>query len=258
MSDYLQSAFTLADDLRSRAAFTKEPTSGGMLTAGTYGFDYGYSRLGKHKEQYAHFKSWTYTAIRAIAQRIAGQDIFVGRIGSTPQRSKLTLPNCLKSIGDRVEPLTTHPLLLALSDPNPLQVRWSLMYSVAAGLLLTGRAHLWLTADDTSKLQLWPIPAHWLRPSDPMHGSWYLRPDHSSDEYEIANEDIATFALPDPSTPFGCVSPLQSQAAAVSIDENIQQTQFDLFKSGVHPQLAIRVGKVGTGNDSQRPVLTAE
>src|SRR3954452_611393 len=106
MSDYLTTAFALADDLRSRATFSKAAdTSGGMLTAGTFGFDYGYSRLGKNKEQYAHFKSWTYTAIRAIAQRIAGQDIFVGRIASTPQRSKLSLPNCLKSVGTRVEPL---------------------------------------------------------------------------------------------------------------------------------------------------------
>jgi phage portal protein BeeE len=261
MTDYLQSAFTLADDLRSRAAFSKgADTSAGMLTAGTYGFDYGMSKLTKHKEQYHHYKSWTYTAIRAIAQRIAGQDIFVGRVVSTPTRNKLTLPGCLKSLGSRIEPLDSHPLLIALADPNPLQVRWSLMNSTAASLLLTGRSHWWLTADENGKLQVWPIPAHWLRPADPMQGSWLLRPDYSSDEYEIANEDIATFMLPDPSTPFGCISPLQTQAAAVSIDENIQRTQFDIFKSGINPQLAIRVGKLpgmATG-DGERPVLSAE
>lgn len=98
-----------------------------------------------------------------------------------------------------------------------------------------------------------------------MQTSWYLRADNSSDECEIANEDIASFCLPDPSSPFGCVSPLQTQAAAVSIDENIQRTQFDLFKSGIHPQVAIRVGKVpGTSGDfrttdaGERQVLTAE
>jgi phage portal protein BeeE len=261
MTDYLQAAFDDAENLRSRAAFSKgADTSAGMLTAGTYGFDYGMSKLTKHKEQYHHFKSWTYTAIRAIAQRIAGQDIFVGRIQSTPTRSKLTLPGRLKSLGTRVEPLETHPLLIALADPNPLQVQWSLLYSTAASILLTGRSHWWLTADENGKLQVWPIPAHWLRPSDPMQGSWLLRPDYSSDEYEIANEDVASFMLPDPSTPFGCVSPLQTQAAAVSIDENITRTQFDIFKSGINPQLAIRVGKVPgmTGGDNERPVLTAE
>lgn len=132
-----------------------------MLTGSTFGYDAGYSKLTQSKEQYAHYSGWSYTAIRAIAQRIAGQDIFVGRIQSTPSRRKLTLPGCSKSLGSRVEPLESHPLLLALSDPNPLQVRWPLMYSTAASLLLTGRSHWWLTADESGKLQVWPIPAHW-------------------------------------------------------------------------------------------------
>jgi phage portal protein BeeE len=254
MSDYLQSAFTLADDLRQRAAFAKQAdTSAAMLTSGTWGYDHGYSKLTKHKEQYSHFTGWTYTAIRAIAQRIAGQALCVGRIGK-PTRRKLA---------DKIEPLETHPLLVALNDPNPLQVRWSLMYSTAASLLLTGRSHWWIDSDG-GKLSIWPIPAHWLRASDPMRGSWYLRPDYSTSEFELANDDVASFMLPDPSSPFGSVSPLQTQAAAVSIDENIQRTQFDVFKSGVHPQLAIRVGKLpGSPTDyrtgtAERPVLTAE
>lgn len=261
MNDALQNAFATADGLRASFASAKSANvSDSVLAGNTYGFDRGYSKLTQAREQYGHNRGWVYTAIRSIAQTVARQPLCVGRIGRPSQR-KLLVPDWLKSMADNVEPIESHPLLLALSDPNPVMVRWSLMSSTVGSLLLTGRSHWWLH-DDGDGLQVWPIPAHWLRPSDPLRGSWFMRPDNSTDEVEIGNEDVATFMLPDPATPFGCISPLQSQAAAVSIDESIQRTQFDVFKSGVHPQLAVRVGRhPGSSNafdDRQRPVLTAD
>src|SRR5688572_29988735 len=117
-TDYLQTAFELADSLRLSASMKAADTSGGaMLTSGTFGFDHGHSKLTKHKEQYAHFTGWTYTAISRIAQKIAGQTLCVGRLSTRPTRRKLALPGCLKSMGDKIEPLESHPLLVALADP---------------------------------------------------------------------------------------------------------------------------------------------
>ena len=69
--------------------------SGGMLGYG--------QRLVKHDEQYKHNVGWAYVATRAIAWRIAGQDVCVGRIGRRGRKS-------IKALGDNVTPLDTHPL----------------------------------------------------------------------------------------------------------------------------------------------------
>jgi hypothetical protein len=65
MNDYLQSAFALADDLRSRA--TKAPDTSAMLTGGTYGFDPGYSKLTKAKEQYSHYRGLLMNTLAIIS-----------------------------------------------------------------------------------------------------------------------------------------------------------------------------------------------
>src|SRR4051812_31301929 len=115
----LESAFTLADDLRSRAAFAKAADTSGsaVLTGGSYSGAVGYNSLGQAREQYAHNKGWVYVAVKAIAQRIAGQSVYVGRIQSRPSGRKLILPRSFKSVGEYIEPLPTHELLTALNDP---------------------------------------------------------------------------------------------------------------------------------------------
>src|SRR5205823_2678694 len=93
-----------------------------------------------------------------------------------------------------------------------------------------------------------------------LHESWILRPDYSTEEFTLANDDVPSFTLPDPSNPFGAISPLQSQAAAVSTDESIQTAQYRSFTDGIVPALMLRVGKLPgmTPGDGERPVLTAE
>jgi phage portal protein BeeE len=231
--------------------------AGSMLTGGVHGVGIRQSKLSRAAEQYRHFHGWSYVAIRAIASRIAGQDVFVARVGPKRKPSqKLLLPKSLKSIGQRLEPLDNHALLDALDNPNPLMVRWSLMFSTVASMLLTGRGFWWFS-ETADGLQVWPIPSHWMEPKDVMRGSWLLKPFGGIEEHEIAGEDVAAFMLPDPSNPFGSISPLQTQAKAVATDEEIQNSQHRAFVNGVNPGLMIRVGKVpGMGGDAQRPVLT--
>lgn len=258
-------ALTLAfaDADRSYNAAKQSGTQpGAALTGGGLGgVSLQSSKLTKAAEQYKHFRGWSYVAISRIASKIAGQDLFVGKVlAKSRPGSKLVLPNFAKSLGTRFEPLPSHKLIATIDAPNPLMVRWSLMFSTVASLLLTGRAFWWL-ADTADGLQIWPIPSSWIEPTDNLRGSWKLRPPGQVEPIEVDGQSIVPFLLPDPSDPFGSVSPLQSQALAVSTDESIQRCQFDSFARGVFPQLAVRIG---TGNadpvlgPSAKPVLTPE
>lgn len=259
MSDALTQAFSDVDRSYFAAKSATGSTAAAALTSGVQGVGFQSSKLTKAAEQYQHFHGWPYVAIRAIASKISGQDIFVGKVLKQPKPGrKLELPGFAKSLGTRVEPLETHPLLSAIDCPNPLMVRWSLMFSTVASLMLTGRSYWWLT-EGVEGLQIWPIPSHWIEPTDPLRGGWKLRTPGNATPIELPAEDVVPFVLPDPSDPFGSVSPLQSQALAVSSDEAIQRSQHDSFKNGIYPQLAVRVGSLqGTGGQQgERPVLTA-
>jgi phage portal protein BeeE len=254
--DYLNDAFSQSATIYANCKAAVATAPGGVLASGTTGLNLNPSSLNKAAEQYRHNRGWVFVAVRAISSRIAGQDIFVGKVAAKPTRKKLHLPNHLKSIGDKLAPVEHHEFLEALCDPNPIMVRWSLMFSTVASMLLTGRGYWW-TSETPDGLQIWPIPSHWIEPGDLLRGTWKLRPT-GMDEHELPAEAIVPFVLPDPSNPFGSVSPLQSQAAAVSTDEEIQAAQFRAFQNGINPGLMIRVGKLPgmTGGDGQRPVLT--
>lgn len=259
--DRLAKAFSETDRMFHNATKAVGSNPGSMLTGGLQGIGVQRSNLGRAKEQYLHYRGWSYVAIRAIASRIAGQDLFIARVARKPKPGrKLFLPSSFKSLGDRLEPLESHVLLNAIDNPNPLMVRWSLLYSTVASMMLTGRGFWWFT-ETRDGLQVWPLPSHWMEPGDPFRGTWKLKPFGGIEEHEIPGEDVAAFMLPNPADPFGSISPLQSQALAVATDEEIQNAQFRAFVNGIHPGLMIRVGKLpGMPGDSsgQRPVLTPE
>jgi phage portal protein BeeE len=250
--DALSNAFAAVD--RSHAHACKAVANvGPMLTAGLPNLGLQWSSLSKAKEQYAHaFTGWSFVAIRAIASRIAGQPVCVGRLAKAPKTGR-------KMAAGFVDPLGSHPFLDVVAAPNPVMVQWSLVFSTVASLLATGRAAWWLP-ETQGGLQLWPLPTTWLEPADPFRSAWKLRPFGGIQSYDIAGEDICSFLLPDPSNPLESISPLQSQALAISTDEEIQASQFRAFVNGVHPGLMIRVGKLPgmAGQPGERPVLTPE
>ncbi|MDZ4688500.1 MAG: phage portal protein [Planctomycetaceae bacterium] len=258
MTDALTRAFAQADRFRESARKAVAP--GVALVSSSGG---GFARplsLSNPLAQYEHGrKGWAYVAMRAIAQRIAGQDVFVGRLLPAPRAGRKSplfrLPGSFKSFGDRLEPLESHPLLTALQSPNPLMVRWSLVNFTLMNLELAGRAFWWW-----SNGELWPLPASWIEPTDALRSGWRIRPAGLADPVTVGPDDVLIFSLPDPADPFGCLSPLQTQAAAVATDEAIQTAQHRTFENGSFPQLMIRAGRLpGTdGADGPPPVLTNE
>lgn len=261
MSDYLQAALADADrsyHAASKAVGSSLPRSlvGGMPSIGAFS-----ASLTRANEQYQHYNGWVYVAVRAIASRIAGQSVCIGRIGSKPKPGrKLILPQSFKSVDELIEPLTSHPFLTAVGCPNPLQTQWALIYSTIASMLLTGRCCWWLV-EEKGELQVWAIPSHWIEPADRMRSGWKLRPPGLGEAFDVPAEDIIPFILPDPSSPLSMgVSPLQSQAMAVATDEEIQNAQFSAFQNGVFPSLAFKIGRMPgmVGQEGEKPILEPE
>lgn len=260
--DALANAFADADRSymnASKAVGGTVPRSlvGGLPSVGSFS-----ASLSKSSEQYQHYSGWSFVAIRAIASRISAQAICAGRVGATRKPGRrLHLPGSFKSIDELIEPLASHPLLTAIASPNPLQTQWSLIYSTIASMLLTGRSCWWLV-EENGQLQIWPIPSHWIEPTDRLRSGWKLRPPGFAEAFDVPAEDIIPFILPDPSSPLSLgVSPLQSQAMAVATDEEIQNAQFRAFQNGPLPQYAFRIGRLPgmvPGQDGERPVLEPE
>lgn len=262
--DSLTRAFNAADSMIDLARVKAAPTSASMLASGPGG---GVSTtipsLSDARNSYLHgSKGWAFTASKAIAQRIAGTDCFVGRVSRKPRNAKdafdkQMLPGCFKSLGSRLEPLDNHAFLTALDNPNPLQCRWQLIYSAVLSLEMCGTSFFWW--DDSE--QIWHLPSHWVRPADDLRSSWIIRPARTGTEYPVPGEDICFISLPDPSDPFGALSPLHSQAPAISTDEAIQTAQSQSFRNGIFPQVMIRAGKLPgmlPGEQGEVPVLSPE
>jgi phage portal protein BeeE len=191
------------------------------------------SDLSKASEQLRHFSGWVYASIRAIAQRIAGQPIHVGRVKGSNRMGT-------KAAGD-VEALDNHPLLDLLADPNDLMVAWSLMFTTVASLELTGRALWWLPKQE----QILPIPTSWLQGFDgsTKYSSFRVRPPGTAEAIPLPADECAYFCYPDPSDPHGAVSPLQAVGGAVDADEAMTASQISMFRQGIHPSHVVTVGK---------------
>lgn len=228
--------------LQLKAAAPPEFVSGS--TGAWTNFLHSQPNFGNIREQLAHFRNWQFVAIRAIATRVAGQKVFVGRT-TPPAESQ---PRTTKSAddGDGIQPIQSHAILTAINDPNPIMVRWSLMFSTVAALELTGRSYWWFRRGADERLQIWPLPPDWVTPIHDrgLYANWKLRPRGSTKEYILNGDDLAYFYLPDPGNPIdGAVSPLQSQATAINCDEAIQSSQIQAFRNGVNPSVILRVGR---------------
>jgi phage portal protein BeeE len=221
-------------------------------------------------EQYRHFSGWVYSAIRPIAQRIAGQPIRLARKRKRGQRGqrahKDTIPRNLRSIGD-LELIDSHPLLDTLHDPNAVMVRWVLMYVTVCSLELTGKAFLWMRprsaaeADYPGQWEIWPIPTSWVLPiheQGRLYAGWAVRPNDAAEAVIVPAEQMGYLYYPDPADPLNAVAPLQAVGRAVASDEALQEGQRRGFLNGLNPGVLITIGRHPDvqGMPGQRPILT--
>lgn len=220
-------------------------------------------------EQYRHYKGWAYVAIKAIAQRVASQPLKLADMGRSQTsdgiEGRTNVPGWTKHWGqaESGDIIEAHPLLDAVMRPNEIMTQWSLMFCTVASLQLTGASYWWFEESEAG-LRIWPLPSHWVtvNHNDGLNASYRIIPNgNESEAFTADGKDIAYFSLPDPSNPLNNVSPLQTQAAAVSTDEAIQESQFRAFKNGIFPGVIMTVGRLPDmpgGGPGERPVLEPE
>ncbi len=259
-------------------------------------------------EQYRHNIGWTHAIIRTIAQRVADQPVRVARpiardevrrlVGMiqkgsrTPSWQKDYASQILgrvrkmrlsrarqprfvrewmgKGQGRELQVIEDHPILRAIERPNPLMVRWILLYVTLFHLELTGRCYWWFTREDqlhpgalSSRIQIWPLPTSWVEPiheADRLFAYWQITPPGGGSNIKIPGHQIAQLYYPEPSNPLGCLSPLQAQSRAVVVDEATLEAQRRGFSNGTFPGMAVIVGRLpdAGGIEGQTPVLTRE
>lgn len=283
------------------------------LGLGTSGSNFGLGTrrndMTVHAEQYRHNSGWVAASIAPIAKRIARQPVHMAKTaGATPEKGALamvnhkrfsasgrvkmkpwetgdakqtaatlwfkrSLPGAFKSVAATAELIDNHPLLDAIDNPNPIMVRWSLMFVTVASLLLTGKAYWWVVAAEEGDadengvkgktLQIWPLPSNWVTPIHTevaLYDHWEVRPDGTTEPIPVKKEQIIYFYFPDPAALLGSQSPLQNQSRAVISDEAIAEAQRRSFANGAFPGVAVVVGRQTdvNGQPGERPTLNRE
>lgn len=233
MTNALSKAFANSQRSYFAAKATTSQAVESLMARGPSGLPVQSPDLFRSAEQLRHFRGWVYSSIRPIAQRIAGQPIFVGRL-----KSKRTLGT--KAWLD-AEPFDSHPIIDLFNDPNDLMVRWSLMFSMVASLELTGRQLWWLP----KKEQVIPIPTSWIREfkGKASFESFKVQPPYTGEAFDIPADECVYIAYPHPGDPHGVMSPLMAVGGAVDADEAITTSQVSMFRNGITPQHAVIVGK---------------
>lgn len=216
---------------------------------------------------------WVYACVRAIADRIAGQPIRVGRASASPRRGR-SAPGATKAASaappwmraGAVEELDAHPLLDALADPNPYLVSYSLTALTVASLRLTGVGYWWVDGETDGTTRVWYLPAGWVA-EDPDAEvpltKFIVRPARSADEFRLDASELIRFSTPDPANPFDNLSPLKAGLAAIQTDREIQTAQLQAFRNGVLGGTLVTVGQTpeaggagAVGDPDGRPMLT--
>jgi HK97 family phage portal protein len=254
MIDALDKAFADADRM-----VTCAKAAGGVtgLVQASAGYNNRPLSLMLAQEQMLHFRGWVWSAVRLVAQRIAGQVVCAGK-RATGRR--------YKSIGENIEPLESHPLLEILADPNDWQTYWQLMFVSVASLEITGRALWWVSKDSRETANglgtsILHIPSEWIVKINALQTEWTIRPTTSTEEFVLSGDELLHLHYPDPSDPRGVISPLSRVAEAVLTDQQIQTAQHSAFKNGIFPKVVLTAGKLPSqapGMEGMRPTLTPQ
>jgi phage portal protein BeeE len=213
------------------------------------------------RDQLAAFRGYVYTAVNRIATRCARQPLRVARVQDKPTkfRTKSYVPTHLKGVGENLEPLPNHPILELLEDPWALGTAFTLKYFIVSSLELTGRSLLWITTDGKSdKLQIFPIPSHWIDDADRDRASWTIRIPGKASTFDIPGDEVVYSYLPDPSDPWGFKSTVSAIADAVVADQAISEAHWRTFKQGQFPGLAFKIGRIPdpSGGPGTIPIAT--
>lgn len=233
------------------------------------------SAIAAAREQYKHHRGRPYAAIRVVAERIAGQQLVVAKIGKPTRQNSRSLTDYIQKgfiradqvdktvkryITDDVEILPEDKLLDVFDNPNEVMLPSTLWMVSVANLMVTGRC-IWVVDPNPERPQILPIPTTWATPvhdkaSGKLYVKWIIRPPGSTEKWqEIDGDFVANFYIPDPEDPFGCISMLGMQMDAIHADEAISTAQRQTFKNEINPRMALMIGEAATGDGKRQMKL---
>lgn len=134
----------------------KEKVASVFGSAGTF---WGRGGAIDAREAWEHFDGWAFAAIHRIAS-IAATNLPIA--GST--RVQVNPFQAYKPEA-RIDAFPrSHPLCELIRNPNGPQTGPALWYQVYCNLLSSGSAPIWVISDGMGPVELWSLPAFWVRP----------------------------------------------------------------------------------------------
>lgn len=271
MKSSLDHAFEKRSANRSLAEITVQKAVGfnnWMPSGGA--FQYGsFQQQAENRQRYALFTGWVHAAINTLAREAAGTPVSVATIkkkSDKPGKRKLlrmTKNMARKTAEQELEIALDHPLLNTLEHPNPMQTRWSFVYSFVCNISLTGWGYV-IAGKGKNGLELYSVPTTWVKP-DHSKGPFSAfkivnpqKPESAEDSKPIPAKQVAFAQFPNPNDPFSAIAPAAAQSRSISIDDKIQSSQEAFFDQGIFPSVVVTVGTNPFGDGQTRPLLSPE
>lgn len=241
--------------------------------------------------QVQRYRGWSYVAIKAIAEEIAGHPPKVAYIrqpadldgdgeddasNSDPSarrrkawraRHRVPFAERRKSLAslqsnEELEAVgRNHPLNRLLRKPNPLDTQWSFWYRTVLYLELTGNNYWWkIYNEDGIVRELWVLPSQWVWPirggaDERITTCYEIRPYGmgitSGRWLRLEPDAIIEFQYPGAVNPLDGQSPLQSIAPWVDSSDSVDAFRWATFKNGMAPK-GVFTMPAGTEDPSQQ------
>lgn len=194
-------------------------------------------------EQVRHYKHWVFAAVQAIAFQVAG--------------TRLAL---YARTRDGVEEVTQHPFLDLMERVNPFHTRFWLWAETLTFLELTGNAYWYVARNGLgTPAELWLAHSQHMRVVPDrrtfIQGYVYSR---GGEEVPFAREEIVHLKYPNPANPYYGRGPLQAAADAVDAHESMKRAEWNGFRHGIFPSLALESDQPLTPETVERLRVTFE
>ena len=175
-------------------------------------------------EQVRHYKHWVYAAVQAIAFHVAGAQL------ALHARTR-----------DGVEEVAAHPFLDLIGRVNPFHTRFWLWAQTMTFLELTGNAYWYIARNRLGvPAEIWLAHSQYMRVvpdrKEFIRGYVYAR---GGQEIHFARDEIIHLKYPNPENPYYGRGPLQAAAAAVDAHELMKEAEWNGFRNGIFPSLAL-------------------
>lgn len=239
-------------------------------TVGIYsgGFGTWGGWTGARLEQVRHYRLWTWKAISALGNGMAGHRPNIAFV--TPRRSpvgpqhksfsRLRHEERLRQDYSRktlhhiqphedVDPAgPDHPLNRLLDNPNEWDTGGykDIIFELTMFLELTGNAYLWVVpGEDGLPAELWVIPSHWVHGPrlDPKKGIWYypVFPIVGAGCWFFPRDEVIHFKYKSPLHKIDGWSPTAATSEWLDTMESINFAQYASFKNGCFPYGAVEL-----------------